>query len=250
VRFRFFTLIFLCLVAKTSAVDFRMETFHGKKITVCQVNVGREPLELFLRDEAGAPLKSFDGINQFLEKKQRRLVFGMNAGMYEPGFAPTGLFVADGKQWFPVNLKPGSGHLNFYLKPNGVFLISESGAARIVESSEYNALAGGVRLATQSGPLLVTHGRIHPAFRAESESRLFRNGVGVPSPDTALFAVTEEPVNFYEFATFFRDGLHCPDALFLDGTVSSLFSTSLHRNDRKIDLGPIIGVTEVARKAE
>jgi uncharacterized protein YigE (DUF2233 family) len=58
-----------------------------------------------------------------------------------------------------------------------------------------------------------------------------------------LFATSEEPVNFYEFATLFRDILHCPDALFFDGTVSSIHATALHRSDKKIDLGPIIGIT-------
>jgi uncharacterized protein YigE (DUF2233 family) len=68
--------------------------------------------------------------------------------------------------------------------------------------------------------------------------------VGVPSPDIALFVISEAPVNFYEFATFFRDQLRCPDALFLDGTISSLYAPELKRSDFRMSLGPIIGVTE------
>jgi uncharacterized protein YigE (DUF2233 family) len=68
--------------------------------------------------------------------------------------------------------------------------------------------------------------------------------VGVPSPNVAVFAISEAPINFYEFATMFRDLLHCPDALFLDGTISSLYSPELKRNDFRMDLGPMIGVTE------
>jgi len=56
--------------------------------------------------------------------------------------------------------------------------------------------------------------------------------------------MSEVPVNFYEFATFFRDQLHCPDVLFLDGTISSIYAPELKRNDFRMDLGPIIGVTE------
>ncbi|HWW75743.1 MAG TPA: phosphodiester glycosidase family protein, partial [Pyrinomonadaceae bacterium] len=97
------------------------------------------------------------------------------------------------------------------------------------------------RLATQSGPLLVRHGAIHPAFDAASTSRLLRNGVGV-SGDTVLFVISERPVNFYELAAYFRDELHCTDALYLDGVVSSLYSADLQRDDSKVDLGPIIGV--------
>ena len=69
-----------------------------------------------------------------------------------------------------------------------------------------------------------------------------RNGVGVVDRHSVLFAISEEPVSFYQFATLFRDELHCPNALFLDGTVSSLHAPELNRSDKKIDLGPMIGV--------
>ena len=98
-------------------------------------------------------------------------------------------------------------------------------------------------LATQSGPLLVRGGQVHPAFDAGSKSRLLRNGVGVASPQTVVFVISEDPVNFYEFATLFRDRLHCPDALYLDGTISSLHASALGRDDSRTDLGPIIAVT-------
>ncbi len=51
-------------------------------------------------------------------------------------------------------------------------------------------------------------------------------------------------MNFHEFASFFRDTLRCREALFLDGTISSLHSTALKRSDFRMDLGPIIAVTE------
>lgn len=99
-------------------------------------------------------------------------------------------------------------------------------------------------LATQSGPLLVHRGKVHPVFNPNSESRLFRKGVGVPSPDVALFAISDGPGNFYELATFFRDALRCPDALLLDGSVSRLYAPALKRSDLRIDLGPMIGIAE------
>ncbi len=162
----------------------------------------------------------------------------MNAGMYQTNFSPVGLLVQDSQQVSPLNTSDGGG--NFFMKPNGVFFIGESGA-RIVASNEYPALARGVRMATQSGPLLVRNGVFHPAINAASTSRLVRNGVGV-SGDTIVFVISEQPVNFYELAAYFRDVLHCPDALYLDGVVSSLYSTDLHRDDSQTDLGPIIGV--------
>ena len=98
-----------------------------------------------------------------------------------------------------------------------------------------------MRLATQSGPLLVRRGVIHPAFRASSSSRLIRNGVGVTG-NYAVFVISEKPVTFYELASYFRDELNCPDALYLDGVVSSLHSAELGRTDVKAELGPMIGV--------
>ena len=208
------------------------------RFTTIRVDVRTERLELFLRDDAGHTFKRFERLSSWLAGRNERLRFAMNAGMFHPDLSPVGLLVQDGRQVSPLNLSDGEG--NFFLKPNGVFFVSESGA-RIVESTEYPALARGVRLATQSGPLLVRDGVLHPALNAASTSRLLRNGVGIAG-DTVIFVISEQPVNFYELATYFRDELHCPDALYLDGVVSSLYSTDLERNDSTVDLGPIIGI--------
>lgn len=208
------------------------------RFTTIRVDVRTERLELFLRDDAGRTFNRFERLKSWLASRNERLLFAMNAGMFQPDLSPVGLLVQDGREVSPLNLSDGAG--NFFMKPNGVFFISESGP-RIVESTEYPALARGVRLATQSGPLLVRNGVLHPAFNAASTSRLLRNGVGI-SGDTIMFVISEQPVNFYEIATYFRDELHCPDALYLDGVVSSLYSTELQRNDSTVNLGPIIGV--------
>ena len=233
--------VMLALLNAAFAVDCRTVEFSGKTFTVCTVNVRKENLQLLHRDEAGEPFKRFDRLANWLAPRKEKLVFAMNAGMYHPDFSAVGLFVADGRQVVPLNTTNGNG--NFFLKPNGVFALTESGA-RVIESSEYPAIHEKVTLATQSGPLLLRGGRMHPAFRENSTSGLVRNGVGVPSPQTAIFVISEGPVTFYELATLFRDRLHCPDALYLDGTVSSLYAPALKRDDSRMDLGPIIGVTE------
>lgn len=223
------------------AVDFSTVEFAGKRFTVCRVNVRQERLQLFHRDQAGRPFKRFEHLASWLQPRGEKLVFAMNAGMYHGDFSAVGLFVSGGQELAPLNTSSGEG--NFFLKPNGVFTVTESGA-RVLESSEYSKLHERVILATQSGPLLVRKGMIHPVFRPASESRLFRNGVGVLSLETALFVISEAPVNFYEFATLFRDHLQCQDALFFDGTVSSLYAPKLNRSDFRMELGPMIGVTE------
>lgn len=237
-----FLVLFLLVTVAIGGTAFCLDLVpvkKGDKYTVCRVNMDKDWLELFLRDDDGKPFKNFNAVDVWLKERDQKLLFAMNAGMYHSDYSAVGLFVREGTMIHPLNLDNGEG--NFFLKPNGVFYVNESGAG-VVEASRYSAVTGNVSLATQSGPMLVIDGKIHPAFRQDSTSRLIRNGVGVVSPKEVVFVISEKPVNFYEFAAYFRDVLHCKNALFLDGTVSSLYLPELKRNDRKIDLGPIIGV--------
>ena len=210
------------------------------RFTVVTVDTAHEQLALFLNDEAGAPLNSFARLAAMLQARQRRLSFAVNAGMFHVDYRPVGLLVQDGTQVAPLNLADGVG--NFFLKPNGVFLVSDSGP-RVLESSEYPNFKGAVRLATQSGPLLLRDGVIHPGFNPASSSRNIRNGVGVLG-SKAIFVISNHPVTFYEFAVFFRDNLHCRDALYLDGAVSGLYSSALGRHDAPAKFGPMLGVAD------
>ena len=245
VMFRF--LILLSLLAlqfpgSSFAVEYSTILFHhGIRATVCRVKVREEHLDLFHRDENGVPFKRFDRLQKWLGERDKKLVFAMNAGMYHGDFSAVGLYISQGQQHVPLNTDNGWG--NFFLKPNGVFALTEAGAC-VVETSEFPRLREHVTLATQSGPLLVRAGHIHPAFNPQSKSLLFRNGVGIPSPDVAVFVIAETPLSLYQFAALFRDELHCPDALYLDGTISALYAPSLRRDDFKMELGPIVGVTE------
>lgn len=207
--------------------------------TVVRVDTAR--LRLFWQDEKGQPLRRLDRLAAWLKGQGRTLTFGMNAGMYHADGGPVGLLVIDGRELAPLNLADGRG--NFFLKPNGVFLVDGRGA-HVVDAADYAAMPrDGVRFATQSGPLLLKHGQMHPAFRASSASRYVRNGVCAAGAQ-ATFVISERPVTFHEFASFLRDELHCQDALYLDGAVSSLWSPGLGRSDRWHELGPLLGVTE------
>jgi len=210
------------------------------QFTVVRVDTRTERLELFWQDETGAPFRRFEKLNAWLNLQHKQLRFAMNAGMFEPDLSPVGLFAASGREYKPLNLSPGAG--NFYLKPNGVFFLTANGP-QIVESSKYSSPATAVLLATQSGPLLLEHGAIHPAFKAASTSKLIRNGVGVKGSE-AIFVISDAPVTFHEMAIYFRDQLQCPDALYLDGVVSTLFYPEMGRTDSEVDLGPMIGVVK------
>jgi uncharacterized protein YigE (DUF2233 family) len=234
------------MASSVAAAETKDTVFDGKRYIVSIVDLDKEFLELFLKDEQGVYFNNFENIDRWLALRKRRLVFAMNAGMFHPGFGPVGLFVDRGRMLGRLNLDKGEG--NFFLKPNGVFAVTDVGAA-VAESSRFAAWlakngAGKLQVATQSGPLLVIDGKLHPGFRAESESRLYRNGVGIVTSRRVVFAISSEPVNFHEFARLFRDGLGCANALFLDGTLSSLYTGDPRHRVIHFPLGPIIGVSE------
>jgi uncharacterized protein YigE (DUF2233 family) len=226
--------------ALAAAVECAQTPFHDVRFTVCRVDLRTDRLQLFLKDESGKPYNSFQRLAESLARGNQRLVFAMNAGMYREDFSPVGLFISDGRQVHRLNRASGYG--NFYMKPNGVFALFADGA-RIIETSDYYALQEMPLFATQSGPLLLWEGRVSPTLNPQGISRLIRNGVGVVSASQVVFVISEDPVSFYDFAVMFRDLLRCTDALYLDGNVSSLYAPNLARDDERVPLGPIVGVT-------
>lgn len=230
-----------CKLAAATPLNCFAVAFHGKSASVCKADVRNNRLRLFLRDDTGQLLGSLQAAERLADTQGERLQFAMNAGMFHRDFAPVGLLVIDGREVSPLNLADGAG--NFFLKPNGVFLQTASGV-RIVPAEQYPQVTERVTLATQSGPLLLNRGRVHPKLDPYSKSRVIRNGVGVQGRDQAIFVISEQPLSLYEFAVLFRDRLQCSDALYFDGVVSSLLSAELRRSDRRAPLGPIIGVSE------
>ena len=115
------------------------------------------------------------------------------------------------------------------MKPNGIFYIS-GGNAAVAETQAFLKQRPQADLATQSGPMLVMNGRLHPRFNRGSTSLKLRSGVGVRADGKVIFAISQEAVSFDSFARLFRDGQSCPNALFLDGgSVSSLYAPTLRK---------------------
>lgn len=226
----------------TREAPCRRETFEGDGFTVCAWRHADDELRIVSRMGDG-PVGDFRRLAVALRKDKRRIRFAMNAGMYHPGRTAVGLLVENGK--LVHRLETGGGEGNFYLLPNGVFSIDAEGRARIDETGA-RAAAGtaGLRWATQSGPLLVAGGALHPAVQPNGESRVVRNAVGVRSPDEAVFVISDGPVSFGRLSRFLRDGLGCRDALYLDGSVSSLWDPASGRRDGTSGLGPMIVVLD------
>jgi uncharacterized protein YigE (DUF2233 family) len=219
----------------------RTLTFEEMDYTICSFDLRKTKLTLYNLDDRGQPYGSFAALAGDLARKGKTLAFAMNAGMYDEGLKPIGLYIEGGKQVTKLNRRNGPG--NFHLKPNGVFFI-DGDNARILETEAYLRSRPTPELATQSGPMLVINGAIHPRLSPDGQSLKRRNGVGVTDDHTAVFAISEDGVNFYSFARLFRDALGCKNALFFDGTVSSLYSPELGRSDGLFPLGPIIAAVK------
>ncbi len=214
--------------------------YQENRYIVCRFDVRRDRIELFWQDQRGNAFGSFSALRRELGEKDKQLTFAMNAGMYDDKLAPIGLYVEDGQRLKKANSKDGPG--NFHLKPNGIFYMA-NGKAGVTETGRYLKRSIKPRIATQSGPMLVINGKLHPRFLAGSTSRKRRNGVGVKDGgQTVIFVITEDFVTFHEFGSLFRDHLKTPNAMFFDGTISSLHAADINRSDWGRPMGPIIGV--------
>lgn len=198
---------------------------NGVPVLVVRVDLRHDDLRLFWAQDDQRLYRRFERIQAVLQPQGRSLVFGMNAGMYHANRAPVGLYIESGQTRFPLNLADGVG--NFFLKPNGVFAIDRQGQAIITSSEDfarqYHQPNPTLNWATQSGPMLVIQGKLHPAFNPQSVSKTIRNGVGRVDGQHVVFAISQQPINFYDFAQLFRDQLGCQDALYLDGGISSIY---------------------------
>lgn len=217
-------------------------SFETTPFTVCTFDAAHDTIKLFHSDPDGAVYRHFDALAASLETDNQDLVFAMNAGMYHTNRDAVGLFIEDGVESYKINRNEGPG--NFHLLPNGIFYL-DGNRAGVAATETYVASAVQPDFATQSGPMLVIDGTLHPRFIKDGTSRKIRNGVGVSDDgEIVTFALSEERVNFYDFGRLFRDHLNIDNALFLDGSISKIYVRDLQRNDSGRAMGPMIGVVE------
>ena len=215
---------------------------QGDDYAVCTFTVAEHDIRLFHSDADGAPFFQFNTLERELDEQGETLVFAMNGGMYHEDRRPVGFYRDRQGDQASVNTNDGPG--NFHLKPNGVFWLTPD-MAGVTESQAFLDLGLDPVYATQSGPMLVLEGGLHPELNPDGTSHRRRNGVGVSADgQTVHFAISDAAVTFYEFATLFRDEIGVPNALFLDGQVSRIYAPEINRNEIGAALGPIVGVVE------
>lgn len=236
------SLALLCPLMAQATPECDKVTFDNAPFTVCRITLADDPMRLWLNDDSGALFGSFQRIDADLAKTGQTLGVAMNAGMYHPDRAPVGLFMENGTERMRVITSEGPG--NFGLLPNGVFCLKGKTAA-VVESRAYAANPPGCNYATQSGPMLVIDGALHPRFLKDGTSRYIRNGVGVSADGRqVVLGISDRPVNFHTFGRLFRDALNTPNALFLDGNISRLWAPRIGRRDAGFPMGPILGTVQ------
>jgi uncharacterized protein YigE (DUF2233 family) len=212
---------------------------------ICEVDPAAYRIRLFHSGSDGKPYASLKSFEQAMAAQGRMVLMAMNAGMYHENLSPVGLYIEEGRTLSPIQRGEGEG--NFFLKPNGVFMIGKDGHASILETEAYVAANPQPEYATQSGPLLVLDGALHPRFEENGKSRYIRNGVGIRPDKTVVFAISLSEVSFGSFARLFRDGLGCPDALYFDGVVSALSNGKKTILGGKYPAGPIVAVLPATR---
>lgn len=175
------------------------------------------------------------------------IAFAINGGMYGDDLKAIGYYVQNGERLKELNRAEGEG--NFYLKPNGVFF-GTGGKWQVLGSNTFfNTVGERPQFGTQSGPLLLVDGKLHPEVQDDGPSKAIRNAVGVDASGRAHFVISDAPVSFGQLARYYRDVLKVKNALYLDGAISSLWDPARGRMD-KGRVGPIIVVTKREPKAE
>ncbi|MFD0894438.1 phosphodiester glycosidase family protein [Luteolibacter ambystomatis] len=220
------TLTSWIVASHVSAVEIKEESVSHAGVRFRVVRLEHASLQLVWKDDKGTPYRTFDKVQAACGARGRKVKFIMNAGIFEPGGVPSGLYVEAGREWLPLNKRKGEG--NFYLHPGGVFSWSIGSAApsfiRMTTMDEaLPPLPSKDCMAIQAGPMLLIDGKRHSAFKEGSTNRLHRNGVGIDGNGKVVFAITSpgQTVNFWDFAGLFLK-LGCGRALFLDGDISQM----------------------------
>lgn len=214
---------------------------HDSNSTVISyvVDPTKQDIQLYWKNDQGNNYKSIQNLKNDMEAKNLALVFAMNAGMYKKDNSPQGLFIQHKKTVTAIDTGVGVG--NFYMKPNGIFYITTNNSGVICNTKDF--VNNKVKFATQSGPLLICNGQIHPSFNKGSSNLNIRNGVGILPNNQILFAMSKSEINFYDFALYFKK-MGCKNALYLDGFVSRTYLPEKQWLQLDGDFGVIIGVTK------
>lgn len=221
----------------------RQVVFEDVPLTHCIADPGQHRIALANAPTGAAPYGSLPAFAAAADAST--IAFAMNGGAYGDDLKALGYYVEGGERLKEFNRgdAPEGNTSNFFMKPNGVFFGS-GGKWRVLSTDAfYASVSDRPEFGTQSGPMLVIEGKLHPAIQDNGPSRAIRNGVGVDAKGMAHFVISDAPISFGQLARYFRDELKTPNALYLDGQVSALWDPARGRLDKARN-GPIVVVTK------
>jgi uncharacterized protein YigE (DUF2233 family) len=220
---------------------------NGIMYSLFVANLDKHLIDLHLKDTSGKYYNSIGSLLKNMKHKEPLMV--TNGGMFGPDNSPQGLYIEAGaNKIFPLDETSPTTDGNFYLKPNGVFYIDSSNTAHVLKTETFSTKLKnkykGIHLATQSGPMLVIDGKIHPLFKPGSSNTNIRSGVGIVNNKKIVFIISNDEVNFYNFALIFKDIFQCKNALYLDGAISLMYLHDKNKSEKGGYFGPMISVTK------
>ena len=210
----------------------------------CEIDLRKDRLAMHWKSDTGEIYGSLHVLDAFQRRHGREVVCGTNGGIFDKSQKPLGLYIENRTLLRRPNLRR-SGYGNFYLQPNGVFVLYAD-RAEIVTTDEYQAMADTekcrIEFADQSGPVLLRHGELNPLFIPDSTNTTTRNAVCVRGPASVALVATQDPISFHDFARALRDRFGCESALYLDGTLSTFYPSRHAAFERP--LGVLFAVTK------
>lgn len=205
------------------------------------VDLKNQNLNFYLKNSKNINYGNHNALKLELEKKNQKLIFATNGGMYLKNGNPQGLYIENGIKITPIDTKKEA-YGNFYLQPNGIFYLTNTNEGFICKTEDFK-FSSNIKYATQSGPMLVINNKIHSVFSKDSKHLHIRNGVGILPNGNLLFVISKKTITLYDFAIFFKNN-GCENALYLDGFVSRTYLPSKNWKQLDGNFGVIIAETE------
>jgi len=160
-------------------------------------------------------------------RRREGAVVAINGGFFDAQGHSLGLRIADGKRLSALHGTRWS-----------VFRCKNGQAAIISASDVAAALKRGVRYqqAVQCGPTLVNADQIG-TFKPQWARR---SGLGIARDGQVIVAIADAQLSLQAWAHVFRDQLHCPNALNLDGGPSTQLSLRAPQSTLEIRSGRVV----------
>lgn len=179
--------------------------------------------------------RSLMGEKDFFMSYPKKTFFAISASIIDNNCVPMGLFVKDSKRIKELNTTI-SGNGSFYsIQPNGVIYITQQNEINVATTPDFVQTSIDLKLGIQTGPILVNKGSINSTFTIASNNKYIRCGVGIftyINGQYIVFAKSNKPVNFYDFADLFITKYKCYNALNLESGANASIHLPAHSISR------------------